>query len=152
MANLIAQTHTLPIRRIKYAYAALKALIRIKRFDFELSIDNKIIDISESFMIVLSNGKWEGGVFLISPTSNPTDEMMEVSINIAKDRSHLFIQLLKFFLFKKVSTTSFRKYSCKSAHIRVRKPIPTHCDGEIVDNLHVVDFKLLPKALQILSF
>jgi diacylglycerol kinase family enzyme len=150
-ANKVASEIKIPLGRLKYLYAALKSLIAVSSSEFSIQIDDREELSISSYMIVISNGKWEGGTFKISPNSDPKDGLVEMTISTSKNKWGLLNQIIRLTAGKDLNPKESMRLTFKAAKIRLEKAIVSHSDGEVQKPLSNLEFEVMPKAVNILT-
>lgn len=102
-------------------------------------------------MAVITNGKWEGGSFFISPHSDPTDGVIEITISVSKYKYKLLLQIVRLILGLKLSSNEFKRFSFQSAKIEVNRKLISHSDGEVKTPKSDFTFDVLPGVVTILT-
>lgn len=135
-----------------YFASVLKTII-FNYNPFHLSIvqDDKDWEI-DSLMMVLCNGKREGGGFHIAPDSSPSDGVMSYMGLQRISRLQMINTLVHFMRGTQFSLPHIRPGSFKQIRIRSDRPLVIHLDGEIVAGLNSqiksLKASILPSALQ----
>ena len=151
MANEIASRIKVSVGRFKYFFAALWSLISVSRLEFSLKVDENSPKHYSSYLVVITNGRWEGGTFFISPDSVPTDGLLEMTISTSTNKFSLLKTLLRLILLRDLDENEIEKISFKSAEIALKKPVISHSDGEVLNPSNKYSFRVHPKAVNILS-
>lgn len=151
LANEITTKIELPIGKLKYFVASLKALNKLEERTFEIQIDDTRTEIFSSYMVVICNGKWEGGSFFISPQSDPSDGKLEMLISLSKNKRALTKQLFKLYINKTLDSKEFKSISFQNASIKVDSLIISHSDGEVLQLESLFKFSVIKNAITILS-
>ncbi len=134
-------------------FAAVLKTILFNHNPFHLSIemDGRPWDL-DSLMIVLCNGKREGGGFHLAPDSEPTDGVMSYLGLQRISRLQMLRTLVHFMRGTQFSLPHIKSGSFKEIRVESDKPLVIHLDGEIFAgfNSRVKSFKasILPAALQ----
>lgn len=135
---------------IKYVYAAIKALFVADKFLATIGVDHSERIIADTHMILIANGKWEGGTFLVSKDSDPTDGVLELLISNSSNKNKLLYQFCRLALGLDLSRKSFKKISIKSAQISLDKPVQSHSDGEVIQPKSLFTLKIKPSSIKVL--
>lgn len=151
LANEITTKIELPIGKLKYFVASLKALNKLEERTFEIQIDDTRTEIFSSYMVVICNGKWEGGSFFISPQSDPSDGKLEMLISLSKNKRALTKQLFNLYINKTLDSKEFKSISFQNASIKVDSLIISHSDGEVLQPESLFKFSVIKNAITILS-
>ncbi len=102
-------------------------------------------------MAVISNGKWEGGSFFISPDSEPSDGSIEMTISISNNKWSLLNQLLRLAFGMQLDSNEFERFSFQSAKINADRLLVSHSDGEVKQPNSEFSFQVLPNSVNILA-
>lgn len=115
---------------LKYVISGLKALIIAQAFDTSIHNEGKK-RLFKTKMIIIANGKWEGGKYLVSPTSINNDGLLDFIVLNNINRFRLAIEFIKLSLGKPLSFSLIEKISFKKAVIKTSIPVFVHADGEV---------------------
>ncbi len=151
MANEITTKINLPIGKLKYLVGSIKALNKLEKRTFEILIDDIRTEIFSSYMVVICNGKWEGGSFFISPQSDPSDGKLEMLISLSKNKRALTKQLFNLYINNMLDSKEFKSISFQNASIKVDTLIISHSDGEVLQPESLFKFSVIKNAITILS-
>ena len=117
---------------IRYFIGGLKALIQSKPFSLQLKTDGKTVEVPQKvWMVTLANGKNEGGRYMVSPTSDHADGVVEIVVVNSVSRYSLIVEFIKLSLgipFKNGVTNTFSAE--KSIELEVNPSQRVHADGE----------------------
>lgn len=151
MANEITTKINLPIGKLKYLVGSIKALNKLEKRRYEILIDDIRTEIFSSYMVVICNGRWEGGSFFISPQSEPTDGKLEMLISLSKNKRALTNQLINLYINNTLDSKEFKSISFQNASIKVDSLIISHSDGEVLQPESFFKFSIIKKAITLLS-
>lgn len=151
LANEITTKINLPIGKLKYLVGSIKALNKLEKHTFEILIDDTRTEIFSSYMVVICNGKWEGGSFFISPQSDPTDGELEILISLSKNKRALTNQLFNLYINNTLDSKEFKSIPFQNASIKVDSLIISHSDGEVQKPESLFKFSVIKNAITILS-
>ena len=151
MANEITTKINLPIGKLKYLVGSIKALNKLEKRTFEILIDDNHTEIFSSYMVVICNGKWEGGSFFISPQSDPSDGKLEMLISLSKNKRALTKQLFNLYINNMLDSKEFKSISFQNASIKVDTLIISHSDGEVLQPESLFKFSVIKNAITMLS-
>lgn len=151
MANEITTKINLPIGKLKYLVGSIKALNKLEKRRFEILIDDNHTEIFSSYMVVICNGRWEGGSFFISPQSEPTDGKLEMLISLSKNKRALTKQLFNLYINNMLDSKEFKSISFQNASIKVDTLIISHSDGEVLQPESLFKFSVIKNAITMLS-
>lgn len=134
---------------LKYVFSGIRALISVKSFYCTIELDQKKKSY-ETLMIIIANGKWEGGKYFISPNSINNDGILELIIFQSINRIKLMIEFIKLTFGKSMSSNSSKIIPIKKATIHTSIPVFVHADGEIktAQDSFLIDIK--PNILNVI--
>lgn len=125
-----------------------------RKFHLKVNMDGQAWE-DTLHMLVLCNGKREGGGFLVAPEGDPADGIFEFSA-VRKISRLRMLQTLPYFI--KGTQNSLRHVSSGRFHtmeIQSDQPLPLHADGEILDDPGLetdwLSIKILPGALEVIT-
>ncbi|RNC85386.1 MAG: YegS/Rv2252/BmrU family lipid kinase [Balneola sp.] len=150
--NFIATTLPSCLSVFRYVLAGMLTLFRAKVFTAKIksaSLEDLIV--TETKMIVLANGKWEGGKYLISPSSDPNDGILELIYANKVSTVRLVLEFLKLSAGVAVSEGMFSMIKGSNFSIKLSEPVYIHKDGEILEQASVFDIELIKKELQVIA-
>ncbi len=136
----------------RYVLAGLKVLGSAKKF--RATIDQKQSSVSlniDSKMIVIANGKWEGGKYLISPDSKIDDGLLELIYTKDVSTLRLVIEFLKLSFGIPISPVLFETITGEEFSIRTLEPVYIHKDGEVLKKNDHFDLKLFPNQIKVIA-
>jgi len=151
LANSIAGNNKWMPGRIKYAYSAIKSLMDVTPVNAIIKTESSTYEIDFSYMLVLSNGRWEGGSFLISPKSVPNDGILELTVSTSDSKLKLAKQLFRLLLGKHLEPHEVKLISLTSASISLNEAVVAHADGEIIKPANEFHFELIPNGVTLLA-
>ena len=151
MAYEITTKINLPIGKLIYLVGSIKALNKLEKRTFEILIDDIRTEIFSSYMVVICNGRWEGGSFFISPQSDPTDGKLEMLISLSKNKRALTNQLFNLYINNTLDSKEFKSISFQNASIKVDSLIIPHSDGEVLQPESLFKFSVIKNAITMLS-
>lgn len=133
---------------LKYFFGALKAFLSFETWDVTIEI-NSTIQKYHTPMVILANGKWEGGNYLISPDSELDDGYFEVIIAQTKTSFELLKQFIRLSLGFQLSTKSVKRIKAQEIHFKTLNNVIGHADGEVIEPKSEFSFKLIPGCLKV---
>lgn len=134
---------------LKYVLSGIKALITAKAFDATINCKGR----TESFhtlMILIANGKWEGGKYFVSPNSLNNDGYLELIILKSISKIRLAIEFIKLSLGSSLSSDLIKLTSIQKTKITTSIPVYTHADGEIEKSEQHFSIDISPKKLNVI--
>ena len=135
---------------IRYVIAGIKSLFTAIPFD-------AIIRLGESshtfktMMIIIANGKWEGGRYLVSPDSVNNDGFFEAIILISLSKLRLAIEFILLSMGLKPSKGIFRTFKSKDAEISLSETVLVHADGEVEKQTDSFKISLLQNVITVVG-
>jgi YegS/Rv2252/BmrU family lipid kinase len=137
--------------RFGYAAAAALACCSAEPFHAKITSDCVIFD-RQVIMVTVANGRVEGGSFIVAPSADITDGLLDLLIVNPVPRLLIPIFLPCFAIgnHKFVPKTDFSRGS--KFILKVDKPVPIHADGEvIITNNTEFEIAVLPSALKVIG-
>ncbi len=134
---------------LKYIVSGLRALFISKSFNATIKTE----DGSETFntlMIIVANGKWEGGKYFVSPKSLNNDGVMELIILKKISRINLAFEFIKLSLGKPLPNDLIVHKHVNKVTINTSLPIFNHADGEIEKNDNSFSIDLISGKIKVL--
>ncbi len=135
---------------LKYMSAAFASLFALEKFTTSIKYESRKPIITTTFMMVITNGKWEGGRFFISPESIPTDGVAEFGISTALSKFQLLKQLIKLSLGRQLSTKEIQRESFTNMEIELESDQVAHIDGEVILLDKLNEISVLPGVVRVL--
>lgn len=126
--NLASKSHIKG--RLKYLISGVEALFYTQIFSILIQHENKTSSYS-TMMTIIANGKWEGGKYLVSPTSENHDGKFEIIILKDITRFRLALEFVKLSLGHRLSNNLFSFIKTNKVLIKLNKLVLMHSDGEI---------------------
>ena len=137
-----------------YLYALFSVLAGYTslKMQIKITLEDSIQEIHEPvFAFSVSNGKIEGGKFMISPHAELSDGLLDVCILKAVTKIEFFSYVLKYL--KGTQINDPKVLYCKAKAVEIALPAADimHLDGEVYDNIQGrISISVLPKALPVL--
>ncbi|HET8865811.1 MAG TPA: hypothetical protein VFM80_08930, partial [Gracilimonas sp.] len=153
LTNFYASNSKFKTGSLRYFFGGLKALMVSKPFEASIYIPElKVFIRRKIWMVVVANGKTEGGRYTISPSSNNYDGELEIVVVKSVPRLRILIEFLKLsfgFPFKKSIIESYKvTEECK---IETAYKVRAHSDGEQIFGNKTYSFKLLTSSLPVVT-
>ena len=133
--------------KIKYIISGMEALFYSQKFTILIDENDK----SRRFitrLVIIANGKWEGGKYLVSPFSENSDGLVEVIILNDISRFRLAMEFIKLSLGKMLSVDLFTLIRTNQLDIRLDKSVYIHSDGEVQTPNQHIGVKVMDKKLK----
>lgn len=125
---------------------ARRMLFLKSTFEAELTIDNKVVLVKVS-MVVIANGTTYGTGAIINPTGNLEDEVFEVILIKKISILEVFKMLISHSTFNPNKTVVLKAQNLK---LKLSKKIHFQIDGEYLGKTDEVDAILITSALEII--
>lgn len=134
---------------LKYVVAGLQSLFTSKLYTATIHIDNRVHSF-KTLMIVVANGRWEGGRYFVSPGSVNDDGLFEIIIinNVSKIR--LAIEFIRLSLGYSLSDNIHSIFRTNNATIYTSKAVFAHADGEIESQKNQYSIKVYPQQIKVI--
>lgn len=147
-ANQVAQDigKKLPIpRTLVYAISAIFVILKPKKLDLHIKIEDKIID-RKAILIAIMNGRWYGGGFQPTPDASIQDGMLDICV--VSDMSFVrMLQLLpKYFKGKHKGNPEVEFFKAEQLELKTDSLSSVSCDGE-TSKQNKMSFKLVKNGL-----
>lgn len=132
----------------KYLFAGLKALRSYKPFEVQIKPHTSNLKTYTTPMVIVANGKWEGGGFLISPDSVFSDSEIELIIIKKSSKFRLTIEFIRLSLGLSLSKNISKKIKGSNFLINTSEPVYVHADGEVEKKESEFDIRVYPKKIR----
>ena len=122
-----------------YVYALFSVLAGYKPLQMRISItlEDSVLELHESiFAFSVSNGKIEGGKFVIAPHAELSDGLLDVCILRAVPKHEFFRFVLKYLKGTHINDPKVLYCKAKAVEVTLMAPEVMHMDGEVYDNIH----------------
>lgn len=117
--------------KFAYVFALRKALKMLKPFLVEIKHDGKTIQL-EAVQVVVGNGRYHGGPFLLSPSAQITSGHLRVYTVGPKARRELLRLFFKLLLGRQSELSSVRTFDSKTGSIQTQPSKDVVVDGEVL--------------------
>ncbi|WP_424951118.1 diacylglycerol/lipid kinase family protein [Deinococcus sp.] len=137
----------------RYLWAALTGLRRLETGLLTLTLDGggQPFYRGPSCLAAVMNGPRYGGGFLIAPTSDPQDGLLDVVIGGQLSRAALLPLMARVLRGTHLGHSKVRHARAQQADLFWEAPIQTHLDGELAGGRQHLSVRVLPGALGFLS-
>ncbi len=136
-----------------YFIKGLEQLYNAEEFDFEVTIDGKVIKTKSIAVFVSNAGNFMGPLPTITPEAKPTDEYLDVfivSLKSLRENPVEYFQLFINYLTRNLKDTeAMQSYKAKNIIINSKPRLKVQADGDIVAETPI-EIKILPKKLKVL--
>lgn len=140
VCNAVNETVGKKKNAFEYVKKLLSTIKKFPRYDLELVVDGVRHTYKNVWLTTVNNGKYFGGGMKISPLSDRTDDILEVTVVHTVSFPKLlcifpFIFIGKHLWFKKqgVSVLKGRKFTLTAS-----SPQPLQGDGEVIENVREI--------------
>lgn len=147
ISNSIKYLNGLP----RYLIAVLKALVTLKMFEAEITLDN--CKLNKPFLLLaIGNGLSTGGGFLLTPEARVDDGLLDICFISKANRRRVLNLLPSAIKGKHLKEPEVVLHQSKKIEIKCKEPLPIYYDGELPvlkDPLNIV-IEVLPKKLNLI--
>lgn len=149
-ANRIANEAKLVKGNLVYAYAALKALVKWKPADFEVTIDGETQFLT-GYSVGVCNSKAYGGGMYAAPQAVLDDGLLDIMLcaDVPK-RRFLFRVIPKSFKGKHLEEPNISAFTGESVHVSASRPFVMYADGDPLADLPCT-VRIRPQALRVVT-
>ncbi|NTV91978.1 MAG: YegS/Rv2252/BmrU family lipid kinase [Chlorobiaceae bacterium] len=137
-----------------YVHALLRVLVGYKPLKMHIKItrDDAIIEINEPvFAFSISNGKVEGGKFLIAPDALLADGLLDICILKSIPKLEFFRYVFKYIRGTHISDSKVVYCQASAVEIFLSDPEVMHLDGEVFEGVQgCIRVAVRPLALRVL--
>ena len=131
----------------RYFYSLLEALLHLKWYEFDVSLDDSEFVHKKGFLITLCNGSHIGGGIPICPNAKANDQKLEfVFVDQIKKRK-LPLYLLKLMTGKIFQIKEAQHVYCEKAIFQDQKSFTLQIDGNLINNQRQYCCKIIKKGL-----
>ena len=133
-----------------YVFATIKKLLSpFSYHDVKIKFDGQEIH-SKILFIAISNGKFYGGRFKITPEAILDDGLLEVCVVEEMGRFKYLMSIPKVFKGAHESIKGIKFYRAKEIVIQSSEPILAQVSGEVIEGQKEFTITLLPKSLKLI--
>ena len=133
----------------RYVLAGIQSLFTAKAFQASIELEGES-HFFRTMMIIVANGKWEGGRYLVSPDSENNDGVFEIIILLSLSKLRLALEFIRLSLGLEPSKTIFKSFKSQKANINTSKSVFIHADGEGESQTNFFKISLLDKSLNVI--
>ena len=122
-----------------YIYALFSVLAGYSPIPMQVTItlEDSVLELHEPvFAFSVSNGKIEGGKFVIAPHAELSDGLLDVCILRAVPKHEFFRFVLKYLKGTQINDPKVLYCKARSVEVTLMVPEVMHMDGEVYDNIH----------------
>ena len=136
---------------LRYLWAVVLSLIKLKSYEMEIRIDHKTLN-SEYLMVTIGNGKYCGSGFRITPDAKANDGVFDICLIEKVNRRRLLKLLPSAIKGKHLGEPEVAIKQSSFVEIKTDTKIPVYFDGEIpvLENPNNFRIELLPKRINLI--
>jgi diacylglycerol kinase (ATP) len=139
---------------LSYVYALFSVLAGYTSLHMHIliTLEDSVLELHEPvFAFSVSNGKIEGGKFVIAPNAELSDGLLDVCI-LRDLRKHEFFRfVLKYLKGTHINDPKVLYCKAKAVAVTLTAPDVMHMDGEVYDNIYGrIGISVVPEALCVL--
>lgn len=116
--------------KLSYTYYLISSLVTFKRFQLTVETTEQFLSFQNVWFATVSNQPYFGGGMKISPTSNTTDGLIEVTIVHNLSRLKLLLVFVTVFFGKHTKFKEVHQFKAKSYILTTDRKVFRHTDGE----------------------
>jgi YegS/Rv2252/BmrU family lipid kinase len=139
---------------LSYVYALFSVLAGYTslRMRITITLENSVLELNEPiFAFSVSNGKIEGGKFVIAPHAELSDGLLDICILRDIRRYEFFRFVLKYLNGTHINDPKILYCKAKAVTLMLTAPEVMHMDGEVYDDiLGKVSISVLPDGIRVL--
>lgn len=135
---------------LKYVIAGLKTLFKAKSFNVKLKNEKETLHFP-SMMLIIANGKWEGGKYFVSPDSENNDGKLELISIKPISILNLATEFIRLSMGLTLREQLIEQHSLTECSIILDHNVYVHADGEILSQNDSFDICLIPGSLQVIT-
>ncbi|MEK4627583.1 MAG: diacylglycerol kinase family protein [Solibacillus sp.] len=120
----------LRLGKLSYPYFVIHALFTFKPFTITVIHNRNETIVDNVWFATVSNQPYFGGGMNLSPTSNPSDGQLEVTIVSNLSKWKLLFLFGSVFVAKHTKLKEVNQFSCRTIILKVSGPLLAHADGE----------------------
>jgi diacylglycerol kinase (ATP) len=140
-----------------YVQKTIQNFITSKSYPFSITTNNRKIR-TDAFFITIANSNQFGNHFTIAPKASLTDGMLDIVIMTKQSKLSILYQVIKQVIgFNKVTSMSLLNdkasliyFQAKEIVIRNKGGAPLHIDGDPVETMDEMKFKVLPNSFRLI--
>lgn len=136
----------------RYLAAVLKALIRLKKFQAEFSLDN--CTLNKSFLLFsVGNGLSTGGGFLLTPEARVNDGLLDICLIEHVNRRRILSLLPHAIKGQHLKQPEVIIHQSKMIRVKTEQILPIYFDGElpVLENPHDFTIEILPAQIRVIA-
>lgn len=139
----------LGLGKISYLIVTVQSLITMEKADIAVQVDDSnTINFKKTIFAAAMNAKAEGGGVPMAPKASVRDGLLSMCFvyKFTKPGALLFLPFLA--TGKHEHLRGCKVFDCKKIHIRIKKPMALHTDGEYLGDVTEVEYRCLPGKMR----
>lgn len=120
----------LGLGKLTYTYYVIYTLLTFKRFNLSISTKSDQLEFESVWFATVSNQPYFGGGMKISPTSNPSDGLLELTVVHELSRLKLLVVFATVFFGKHTNFKEVHQIQAPSFKLSTDTSVYRHTDGE----------------------
>jgi YegS/Rv2252/BmrU family lipid kinase len=145
----IANATRLPLGRLVYLYATLRALRGWRPAGWDVVVDGRAHAFDGYAVAVANSGVYGGGMYLV-PDAALDDGLLDVALLHTRPRRRFLLSLPKVFRGAHVRDHGFELLRGREVRFAADRPFAAYADGDPIADLPVT-IRVVPGALQVLA-
>ncbi len=133
--------------KLSYVMGLLKQLLFFKPFQIEL-LGRDVCYSAPIWLVSVANGRYYGNGMMVAPQAVLDDGLLDIVIVEDLPRLEFLRVFPRVYKGNHLAHPKVRVFREKELEIKAEKPLPVHCDGEIL-HLTSLKYSILPGKLQI---
>lgn len=135
----------------RYFISLVEALIKLKWYDFEVSIDDGEFIKKNGIVMAICNGVCYGGGIRISPLSSPIDGKLDFVFIGKMKKIKVFLFLFKLMVGKVTKIKQYERISCKKIIVKCQNDTTLQLDGNIMSGQDTYTCEIVEGGLNIIT-
>jgi YegS/Rv2252/BmrU family lipid kinase len=140
-----------------YVQKTISNFVTAKFYPFTITTNDRKIR-TDAFFITIANSNQFGNHFTIAPKASLTDGMLDVVIMTKQSKLNILFQVIKQITgFNKVTSVSLLNdkasliyFQAKEITVKNKGSAPLHIDGDPVETMEEMKFKILPNSFKLI--
>lgn len=133
--------------KLSYVLGLLKQLIFFKPFQIEL-LGRDVCYSAPAWLVSVANGRYYGNGMMVAPQALLDDGLLDIVIVEDLPRLEFLKVFPRVYKGTHLNHPKVRVFRERELEIKTERPLPVHCDGEIL-HLTSLKYSILPKKLRI---
>ena len=149
-ANYYANKAKIFTGSLRYMIASVKTIFNSHPFKAKVLMDGNSTEIF-TYLAIIANGKFEGGKYLVSPTSDPSDGVVELLYTNSQHRFRIIWEFIRLSLGLSFSKSVVKTQSFKKLQMTFDSSPYCHADGELIKLEKRLNVEVVPAGISIIS-